>query len=109
MCRTAQALLKDPDADLLDTLPAPDFPTGGELLYDAAQMLEIYNTGRGSFRLRAKWRYIRENNLIEIYEIPYTTATEIILDKVAELVKAGKLREVADMMKICRPPLVNTA
>jgi len=97
VCRTAQALLKDPDADLLDTLPAPDFPTGGELLYDAAQMLEIYNTGRGSFRLRAKWRYIRENNLIEIYEIPYTTATEIILDKVAELVKAGKLREVADM------------
>ena len=97
VCRTAQALLKDPDADLLDTLPAPDFPTGGELLYDAAQMLEIYNTGRGSFRLRAKWRYIRENNLIEIYEIPYTTATEIVLDKVAELVKAGKLREVADM------------
>jgi DNA gyrase subunit A len=97
VCKTAQALLKDPDADLLDTLPAPDFPTGGEILYDPAQMLEIYNTGRGSFRLRAKWRYNRENNLIEIYEIPYTTAIEIILDKVAELVKAGKLREVADM------------
>jgi len=97
VCRTAAAYLKNPDVDLLDTLPAPDFPTGGELLYDPAEMLEIYKTGRGSFRLRARWRYIKEGNLIEIYEIPYTTATEIILDKVAELVKAGKLREIADM------------
>ena len=97
VCRTAIALIKNPDADLLDTLPAPDFPTGGEILYDPAQMLQIYETGRGSFRLRAKWRYVKEGNMIEIYEIPYTTATEIILDKVAELIKANKIREISDM------------
>ena len=79
------------------TLLAPDFPTGGEILYDPAQMLQIYQTGRGSFRLRAKWRYVKEGNMIEIYEIPYTTATEIILDKVAELIKANKVREISDM------------
>ena len=97
VCRTTIALIKNPDADLLDTLPAPDFPTGGEILYDPAQMLQIYQTGRGSFRLRAKWRYVKEGNMIEIYEIPYTTATEIILDKVAELIKANKVREISDM------------
>ena len=97
VCKTAVALIKNPDADLLDTLPAPDFPTGGEILYDAAEMLQIYKTGRGSFRLRARWRYLKDGNMIEIYEIPYTTATEIIMDKVAELIKAGKIREIADM------------
>ena len=97
VCRTAIALIKNPDADLLDTLPAPDFPTGGEILYDATEMLQIYKTGRGTFRLRARWRYLKEGNMIEIYEIPYTTATEIIMDKVAELIKAGKIREIADM------------
>ena len=97
VCKTAIALIKDPDAELLDTLPAPDFPTGGEILYDAAEMQQIYNTGRGTFRLRARWRYLKEGNMIEIYEIPYTTATEIIMDKVAELIKAGKIREIADM------------
>ena len=97
VCKTAVALIKNPDADLLDTLPAPDFPTGGEILYDAAEMLQIYKTGRGTFRLRARWRYVKDGNMIEIYEIPYTTATEIIMDKVAELIKAGKIREIADM------------
>ena len=97
VCKTAVALIKNPDADLLDTLPAPDFPTGGEILYDAAEMLQIYKTGRGTFRLRARWRYLKDGNMIEIYEIPYTTATEIIMDKVAELIKAGKIREIADM------------
>ena len=97
VCDTAAALIKNPEADLLDTLPAPDFPTGGEILYDAAEMLQIYNTGRGTFRVRAKWRYLKDGNMIEIYEIPYTTATEIIMDKVAELIKAGKIREIADM------------
>ena len=97
VCRTAIALIKNPDADLLDTLPAPDFPTGGEILYDASEMLQIYNTGRGTFRLRARWRYLKEGNMIEIYEIPYTTATEIIMDKVAELIKAGKVKEISDM------------
>ena len=97
VCKTAVALIKNPDADLLDTLPAPDFPTGGEILYDAAEMLQIYKTGRGTFRLRARWRYVKDGNMIEIYEIPYTTATEIIMDKVAELIKAGKVKEISDM------------
>ena len=97
VCRTTAAYLRDPGCDLLQTLPAPDFPTGGEILYDPLEMLEIYKTGRGSFKLRGRWRYVKEGNLIEIYEIPYTTSTEAILDKVAELVKAGKIREIADM------------
>ncbi|MBQ7565589.1 MAG: topoisomerase IV [Oscillospiraceae bacterium] len=97
VCKAAVALIRDPQADILDIMPAPDFPTGGEILYDAAEMASIYETGRGSFRIRAKWRYVKEGNLIEIYEIPYTTTTEAIVDKVAELVKAGKLREVSDM------------
>ncbi len=97
VCKTAVARIRDPQANLLATLPAPDFPTGGEILYDREEMAEIYRTGRGSFRIRAKWRYIKEGNLIEIYEIPYTTATEPIIDKVSELIKAGKIREIADM------------
>ncbi len=97
VCQTAIARIKDPGCNLLDTLPAPDFPTGGEILYDPLQMAEIYRTGRGSFQVRAKWRYVKEGNLIEIYEIPYTTTTEAILDKVADLMKAGKIREISDM------------
>ena len=97
VCQTAIARIKDPGCDLLDTLPAPDFTTGGEILYDPLQMREIYRTGRGSFLVRAKWRYVKEGNLIEIYEIPYTTTTEAILDKVADLMKAGKVREISDM------------
>lgn len=97
VCQTAIARLKNPDCDLLETLPAPDFPTGGEILYDAQEMAEIYRTGRGSFKIRARWRYVKEGNLIEIYEIPYTTATEPIIDKVSDLIKAGKIREIADM------------
>ena len=97
VCDTAIALMKNPDHDILETLPGPDFSTGGELLFDEAASREIYSTGRGSFRLRAKWRYVKEGNLIEITEIPYTTATEVIMDKVAELIKAGKIREIADM------------
>ena len=97
VCKTAIALIKNPDHDILETLPGPDFSTGGELLYDEAQTREIYTTGRGSFKLRAKWRYVKEGNLIEVYEIPYTTATEVIMDKVADLIKAGKLKEISDM------------
>ena len=97
VCDTAIALMKNPDHDILETLPGPDFSTGGELLFDEAATREIYTTGRGSFKLRAKWRYVREGNLIEITEIPYTTATEVIMDKVAELIKAGKIKEIADM------------
>ena len=97
VCDTAIALMKNPDHDILETLPGPDFSTGGELLFDEAATREIYSTGRGSFKLRAKWRYVKDGNLIEITEIPYTTATEVIMDKVAELIKAGKIKEIADM------------
>ena len=97
VCDTAIALMKNPDHDILETLPGPDFSTGAELLFDEAATREVYSTGRGSFKLRAKWRYVKEGNLIEITEIPYTTATEVIMDKVAELIKAGKIKEIADM------------
>ena len=97
VCDTTIALMDDPDHDILSTLPGPDFSTGAELLYDDAATREIYSTGHGSFKLRAKWRYLKESNLIEIYEIPYTTSTEAIMDKVAELIKAGKIKEITDM------------
>ena len=97
VCETTIALMKNPDHDVLETMPGPDFSTGAELLYDEQQFREIYRTGRGSFRLRAKWRYIKEGNLIEVYEIPYSTSTEVIMDKVADLIKVGKIKEISDM------------
>ncbi len=97
VCNTTIALMNDPGHDILETLPGPDFSTGGQLLFDEATTREIYSTGRGSFKLRAKWRYVKEGNLIEVYEIPYSTASEVIMDKVAELIKAGKIKEIADM------------
>jgi len=97
VCDTTIALMKNPDHDLLETLPGPDFSTGAELLFDEAAVREIYQTGRGSFKLRAKWRYVKDGNLIEITEIPYSTATEVIMDKVADLIKAGKIKEINDM------------
>ncbi|MBE6949565.1 MAG: topoisomerase IV [Ruminococcaceae bacterium] len=97
VCRTTIDYLSDPDCDIMETLKAPDFPTGGELIFNRSEMENIYRTGRGSFKVRAKWRYIKEQNLIEIYEIPYTTTCEAIIDKVAELIKAGKVKEISDM------------
>ena len=97
ICETTIALMDNPEHDILETLPGPDFSTGAELLYDDAATREIYSTGRGSFKLRAKWNYVKEGNMIEITEIPYSTATEVIMDKVAELIKAGKIKEIADM------------
>jgi DNA gyrase subunit A len=97
VCDTTVAYLKNPDCDLTETLLAPDFPTGGELIADSSALRDIYNTGRGSIRVRAKYRYVKDENLIEIYEIPYSTTVEAILDKVAELIKAGKAKEIADM------------
>ncbi len=97
VCETTIALLDDPEHDILSTLPGPDFSTGAELLYDDAATREIYSTGRGSFKLRAKWRYEKEGNLIEVYEIPYSTTSEVIMDKVAELIKNGKIKEINDM------------
>ena len=97
ICDTTIALMKNPEHDILETLPGPDFSTGAELLFDEATTREIYSTGRGSFKLRAKWHYVKEGNLIEITEIPYSTATEVIMDKVADLIKAGKIKEITDM------------
>ncbi len=97
VCDATIAYLKHPETDLLSVLKAPDFPTGGELLYDGAELAAIYRTGRGSFKVRSKWRHLPKENLIEIYEIPYTTTVEAIMDKVAELIKAGRIKEIADM------------
>lgn len=97
VCQTTIEFLKDPEHDLLSTMPAPDFPTGGEIIYDRSAMENIYRTGRGSFKVRSRWRYLPKENIIEIYEIPYTATSEAIIDKVAELIKVGKVREINDM------------
>ena len=97
VCDTTIAYLKNPDCDLAETLLAPDFPTGGEVICDVDALREIYSTGRGGVKVRARWRYDKKENLIEVYEIPYTTTTEAIMDKVAELIKAGKVKEITDM------------
>ena len=97
VCDTTINYLKDPESDIISTLPAPDFPTGGEIIYNRSEMENIYRTGRGSFKIRARWRHLPKENIIEIYEIPYTTTSEAIIDKVAELIKAGKVKEINDM------------
>ena len=97
VCEAAIARMKNPEADLLAILKAPDFSTGGQLLYDQKALEDIYRTGRGSVKLRAKWNYSKSENLIEVTEIPYSTTVEAIIDKVAELIKAGKIREISDM------------
>ena len=89
VCRTAIECIKNPEHDILSTLPAPDFTTGGELIFDESEMRSIYATGRGSFKVRAKWQYDKKENLIEVTEIPYTTTIEAIIDKIAELADAG--------------------
>ena len=97
VCDTAIARIRNPKADLMTTLKAPDFSTGGQLLFDQKEMEKIYSTGRGSFKVRCKWRYDKAQNVIEVYEIPYSTSIEVIMDKVVELNKAGKVKEIADM------------
>ena len=97
VCQTTIELIRNPDHEILSTLPAPDFPTGGEIVYDAGQMAEIYRTGRGSFPVRARWRYVEKEHIIEIYELPYTTTAEAVMDKCRDLIKEGKIKEIADM------------
>ena len=97
VCDTTIAFLKNPDHDISSTLLAPDFPTGGQIICDNDELRSIYATGRGGLKVRARWRYDRSENVIEVYEIPYSTTIEVILDKVAELVKAGKVKEISDM------------
>lgn len=97
ICDTTVALIKDPDADITETLKAPDFIGGGQILHDEDKMNEIFRTGRGSFKIRAKYSYDKKNNCIDIYEIPATTTTEAIIDKIVELAKGGKAKEISDI------------
>ncbi len=97
ICDTTIMLIKNPDADVADTLKAPDFPGGGLLLYDRDAMANIYETGRGGFKVRAKYNYDKENRCIEITEIPPTTTAEAIIDKIIEKYKAGTVREINDI------------
>ena len=97
VCNTTIALLKDENADIKDTLIAPDFAGGGIVLYDESDIDGVYNTGRGSIKVRSKWNYVKEDNVIEITEIPPTTTVEAIIDKVADLVKQGKIKEINDV------------
>ena len=97
VCETTIALMKNPEHNLLETMPAPDFPGGGTLIYDPAEMAEIYKTGRGSFRVRSNYTYDKDNNCIDVTEIPYTTNLEAIIAKVVDLVKAGKIKDINDI------------
>ena len=97
LCNATIALMKDPQADLREIIPAPDFVGGGTILYDAAEMQNVLENGRGSVRVRAQWSYDKENNCIDVTQIPPTTTVEAIMDKITELVKLGKIREISDM------------
>lgn len=97
VCNATIAYLKNEDADVLEHIIAPDFPTGGQIILDETEMREVLETGKGSFKVRAKYHYIKKENCIEIIEIPYTTTVEAIIDKIEELVKAGKIKEITDV------------
>lgn len=95
ICETTIALMKNPNHDIISTLKGPDFPGGAFLLYDEDELKKVYETGRGSIKLRCKYSYDKSSNCIEVTEIPYTTTVEAIINKVVDLVKAGKLREIS--------------
>ena len=97
VCEATMHFLKDPDCDLQKYMPAPDFSTGGEIIYRREEMDRIYNTGLGSFQIRSRWRYLSDERIIEVYEIPYTTKTDIIIERIVKLAKEGKVREIADI------------
>lgn len=97
VCAATEAYMRDPDCDLLEVMPAPDFSGGGKILYNKEQMKAIYDTGKGTFSVRAKYRVDKANNLIEITEIPYSTSVEAIIDNIADLVKSGKAKEISDI------------
>ncbi len=97
VCETTIAYLKNEKCDITKTLLAPDFTTGGELLYDEEAIKQIYETGRGSVRVRSKYKFDKKNGYIEIYEIPYSTTSEAIIDKIIELIKLGKIKEINDL------------
>lgn len=97
LCDTTIALLKNPEHDIASTLLAPDFPGGGYILYNEKNLNTAYETGRGSIRVRAKYEYVKEGNIIEITELPPTTTIEAVMDKIADLVKDGRVKEINDM------------
>ena len=97
VCEATMHFLKDPNCDLQKYMPAPDFSTGGEIIYRREEMGRIYNTGLGSFQIRSRWRYLPDERIIEVYEIPYTTKTDIIIERIVKLAKEGKVREIADI------------
>lgn len=96
VCETAVSLIKNPDHNALSTLKGPDFPGGGYIVYDEAEMEKIYRTGLGAVKVRAKYNFDKDARCIEVTEIPPTTTVEAIIDKVVELVKDGKIREISD-------------
>ncbi|MGN1412129.1 MAG: DNA gyrase subunit A [Oscillospiraceae bacterium] len=95
VCETTIALIQNPEHDILSTLKAPDFPTGASILYDENELRKIYDTGRGSIKIRSKYQYDKSANCIEVTEIPYSTTVEAIMDKIIELIKQGKIREIS--------------
>ena len=95
ICETCIALMKNPEHDILSTLKGPDFPGGGFMFYDEAELNKIYETGRGSIKVRSKYNYDKSANCIEVTEIPYSTTVEAIIDKIVELIKQGKIREIS--------------
>lgn len=97
VCDTTIRYIKNKNIDIKKYLKAPDFSTGGELIYNAAEIEQIYNTGKGGCKVRAKYRYDKKNSLIEVYEIPYTTTIEVIIDKIISLVKLNKIKEINDI------------
>ena len=97
VCRTTIALIRDPQADLFATMQAPDFPGGGQILFDREQMGKVYETGRGSFRVRSRYSYDKGQNCIDVTQIPPTTTIEVIVERVIDLVKQGKVKEIADI------------
>jgi len=97
ICETTAALIRDPDHDIKSTLPAPDFTGGCQIIYDENVINQVYETGRGSIKLRAKYVYDKSANCIDILSIPATTTCEVIIEKVIDLVKQGKVKEISDI------------
>ena len=97
LCEATIAFIDNPEVNLLEIMPAPDFPTAGELVYNPDEMQKIYETGMGSFKLRGKIQYLKDDNMLEITEIPYTTTVEQIIDKIVEMIKSGRIKEVNDV------------
>lgn len=97
VCQTTIALMRDPEHEISSTLLAPDFPGGGQIIYDRAAMEEIYRTGRGGVRVRSRYSYDKSANCIDITQIPPTTTVEVIVEKVVDLVKQGKIKEISDI------------